>query len=614
MRSPPLSRSRNEAPLEMRVLAGFIASVALLLVAGGLTYWADLRFAESAQWIARSEEVRTALAALYGSLAGAEVALRDYVITGEPQQHDEYGRQVLEVERELDDIALLLADDRTARPQLLLLGSSVTARLRAMQSELSAFNDFGLSAVRAVITLGVETNSTLSIRQLIDRMATQEGSALEARQYDNAAVRAAALASLLATLTVGVVFFTGLYRGIQREMRARRNAERALRESIAEVERGAAGLLEANLFLDSLIDNLPVMVVVKDATTLRATRINRAAERLLGVSREEFVGRTATELFKADEAAFITAGDHEALVKGRLVDIREHRIHTNHLGARTLHSMTLPLNDEHGQPLHLLGLSVDITERKLAEQAIHELNAALMAKADQLSASNRELESFSYSVSHDLRAPLRAIDGFAQMLEEDSPGRLDSQGRRYLRVIRTNSARMGVLIDDLLALSRLGRQPVITREVNVDSLVREVVEEELQHRPGPACIEIGPLPAARADPGLLRQVWTNLISNALKYSSKAALPRIEVSGRHSAGEIQYSIRDNGVGFDMEYADPLFGVFQRLHPARDFDGNGIGLAIVERVVTRHGGRVWAEGKVDAGAVFSFALPDGVGLHV
>jgi light-regulated signal transduction histidine kinase (bacteriophytochrome) len=216
-----------------------------------------------------------------------------------------------------------------------------------------------------------------------------------------------------------------------------------------------------------------------------------------------------------------------------------------------------------------------------------------------------------------LRAPLRAIDGFALMLEEDYRDRLDAEGLRYLSVIRQNSKRMGALIDDLLAFSRLGRQPVAHGEINIDSLVREVVEELLQAglpggrdqaSPAPQ-IEVEPLPAAQGDRGLLRQVWVNLIGNAVKYSSKAARPFIQISGRRVGTENQYSVSDNGVGFNMEYAQQLFGVFQRLHRADEFSGTGVGLAIVHRVVTRHGGRVWAEGKVDHGAVFSFALPQG-----
>jgi PAS domain S-box-containing protein len=416
-------------------------------------------------------------------------------------------------------------------------------------------------------------------------------------------VRNATLISLLITLAVASALFIALFRGIHREMRARRDSE--------------AELLETNRFLDSLIENLPVMVFIKDARTLRYVRQNRATLDLLGLSKDDVIGKSDRDFLPPEQADFIQGKDREVLAAGGLVDIPEQSIHTRLLGTRTLHTMKMPILDENGQAKFLLGISVDVTERKLAEHAIRELNAELEANAAQLKATNKELESFSYSVSHDLRAPLRAIDGFALMMEEDYKDRLDAEGLRYLSVIRHNSKRMGALIDDLLAFSRLGRQPVAHGEINVDSLVREVVEEVLQAElPGGRDqasavpqIEVGPLPAARGDRGLLRQVWVNLIGNAVKYSSKAAQPSIQVSGRRVGAENQYSVRDNGVGFNMEYAEKLFGVFQRLHHADEFGGTGVGLAIVHRVVTRHGGRVWAEGKVDHGAVFSFALPQG-----
>ena len=251
------------------------------------------------------------------------------------------------------------------------------------------------------------------------------------------------------------------------------------------------------------------------------------------------------------------------------------------------------------------------------ESLIEKLNAELRDKAAQLEVTNKELESLSYSISHDLRAPLRAIDGFSQMMQEDYQERLDAEGKRYLSVIRQNSSRMGALIDDLLEFSQLGRQPVAQGDVNVDALVREVVEEVLNSVPrgehGAAAaapqIEVGPLPPARGDLGLLRQVWTNLIANAVKYSGKVQRPFIQVSGSEVGAENHYSVRDNGVGFNMQYADQLFGVFQRLHRADEFGGTGVGLAIVHRIVTRHGGRVWAQGVVNDGAVFSFSLPKG-----
>jgi signal transduction histidine kinase len=245
--------------------------------------------------------------------------------------------------------------------------------------------------------------------------------------------------------------------------------------------------------------------------------------------------------------------------------------------------------------------------RLLARVRSHaaELEGEVRRRTEALVAANKELESFSYSVSHDLRAPLRAVDGYARMLEEDYAPRLDGEGRRLLSVIRDSAVRMGRLIDDLLAFSRVGRQEPSRYPLDMSHLVREVVKEL---RGGSvARIELGELPQARADRALMRQVWANLVGNALKYSSKRSDARIEIGGREHGGEKLYWVRDNGVGFDMRYVGKLFGVFQRLHRSDEFDGTGVGLAIVQRVVARHGGRVWAEAKPGEGACFHFSLP-------
>jgi PAS domain S-box-containing protein len=706
--------------VEVNILAGFIVAMSLLLMGGSYTYRTNAQFADSLGWVAHTQEVRASLASLYGSLAGAEVALRDYVLTNDALHRDEYQRLVSDVQTQFDNLKRLTADNPIQQHNLAALLPLVTAQLASMTSALAAEADFGAPAARAVIALGSRTNSTQGIRQLTERMAALEERLLTARQATTTRDRHTTLISLLVTLAVAAGLFTALFRAIHREMLRRREAENSLRASeqynrsivdsspdclgvlsldgrlmqmtpqgrrlmdvddfsaiadidwlkiwkgedrtaatiafkaargggdgrfqgycatlkgtpkwwdvimmpvlgadgrperllsvardISDVKRSENDLLEANRFLDSLIENLPVMIVLKDAATLSVIRVNRAYERTVGRPRGELLGKTALELFTPAEADFIIATDREALAHGRLVDIAEQQIHTDGLGVRTFHTMKMPIGDQAGGQRLLLAISVDITERKLAEGAIHELNSALEAKAEQLIAINKELESFSYSVSHDLRAPLRAIDGFALMVEEDYNERLDAEGRRYLAVIRENSKRMGALIDDLLAFSRVGRLPVVPQEINIEALVHEVMKEALngQHAPAPL-VEIGKLPAAHGDRVLLRQVWTNLISNAIKYSGKSAEPRIEVRGRESDSENLYSISDNGVGFNMDYVEKLFGVFQRLHRADEFSGTGVGLAIVHRVVTRHGGRVWAEGHVNQGAMFSFTLP-------
>ena len=242
---------------------------------------------------------------------------------------------------------------------------------------------------------------------------------------------------------------------------------------------------------------------------------------------------------------------------------------------------------------------------------LEHLNRDLDRKTQSLEETVRDLESFSYSVSHDLRAPLRHITGYASILLEDAPAGLDSESIRHLHVIADSARHMGALIDDLLAFSRLGRKSMDQQPIDTQGLVEDVIKEICGARSGaasPVRPMVAALPPCTGDPALIRQVWVNLLSNAIKYSApRGAAAQIEVTGEVSDGWTRYSVRDNGVGFDMRYADKLFGVFQRLHSSEQFEGTGVGLAIVHRVVTRHGGRVKAIGEPDHGATFSFELP-------
>jgi len=248
----------------------------------------------------------------------------------------------------------------------------------------------------------------------------------------------------------------------------------------------------------------------------------------------------------------------------------------------------------------------DITEQKKADEQIRQLNTDLRNNNDQLEVSNKELESFSYSISHDLKAPLRALIGYSRMLEEDYKTKLDEEGNAMLASIRENGTRMSVMIDDLLQFSRLGRKEIEKSEIDTESLVKKCVGDVNSSMMNKAEIKIHSLLSAKGDYSLLSHVWTNLISNAVKYSSKKANPEVNIGSEEQEGKIIYYVKDNGAGFDMAYADKLFGVFQRLHTKQEFDGIGIGLAIVQRIVTRHGGRVWAEGMPGEGATFYFTL--------
>ena len=270
-----------------------------------------------------------------------------------------------------------------------------------------------------------------------------------------------------------------------------------------------------------------------------------------------------------------------------------------------------PFLNASGQVEQWFGTNTDVDELKRVEAEIKTLNAELeqrvAERTAELEAANKDLEAFSYSVSHDLRAPLRAVNGFAGIVLEDFGRQIPEEGRRHLERIRNGGQRMGRLIDDLLAFSRLNRQSVNRQSVDSARLVREALDELKPQREGRQLeLRIAELPPCQADPALLKQVWVNLLSNAIKYSRDRAPAVVEIGARQEERENVFFVRDNGAGFDMQYGNKLFGVFQRLHRADQFEGTGVGLAIVQRIVQRHGGRVWAEGKVDQGATFYFTL--------
>jgi two-component system sensor histidine kinase/response regulator len=259
-----------------------------------------------------------------------------------------------------------------------------------------------------------------------------------------------------------------------------------------------------------------------------------------------------------------------------------------------------------------LNVILPVLTRALEGQRLRRENAELQEReqrrSEELAAAYQDLESFSYSISHDLRAPLRTVDSFAQVLEDDFSQALGEEGRRVIGIIRRGSQKMDQLIVGLLEFSRAGRERLDFDRIDMAALARSAAAEIMAAHTGPKPhIDIADLPAVAGDATVMRQVWCNLIGNALKYSAKRPEPRIRISGRIADREVIYQVEDNGAGFDMRYADKLFGVFQRLHRTEDFSGTGVGLAIVHRIVARHGGRIWAQGAPDAGACFQFAFP-------
>jgi len=355
-----------------------------------------------------------------------------------------------------------------------------------------------------------------------------------------------------------------------------------------------------------LFEHSPLPMWVIDSRTAEFLAVNQAALDLYRYSRAEFLALSAEDLrLPEDDAAF-----REFLHKEAGQVARGAFRHAAKGGGPIDIEAVGHLVKWRGRTARLVLLN-DVTERKRAQRELERLNRELedrvRSRTQQLEAANQELEAFSFSVSHDLRAPVRHIEGFVRLLERELP-ELSDKAAHYLRTIGTSSQRMAALIDDLLALSRTGRAPLDMQVVQLGQLVDEVIVD-LRPDVAPRRIEwrVDPLPQVRGDPSLLRVVLQNLLDNAVKYTRRTQRAVIEVGSlRLDDGDTAVFVRDNGVGFDMRYADRLFGVFQRLHRADEFEGTGVGLATARRVVHRHGGRIWGEGRPGSGACFYFTV--------
>ena len=363
-----------------------------------------------------------------------------------------------------------------------------------------------------------------------------------------------------------------------------------LMTEIAERKKAEEKIKASQEMFSTIFYRSPVMNTIADQATGKYIEVNDNFAEFCGFKKEEMIGKSSVDL-----NLIIHPEDREKLIH----TLRENGFAKDVLTeAQTKDGITKWVStsahtvDINGRQCFLTAM-IDVSDRKKAEQ--------------QLEMLNKELEAFSYSVSHDLRAPLRIMDGYADILLSDYKDKLDEEGVRTMGIIKANARRMGQLIDDLLNLSHIGRKELTLELTDMNKLVKSVIREQFSENGHHANIQTGNLAAARCDSNLMRQVWINLISNAIKYSGKEQHPEILINSTQQKNEIIYFIKDNGVGFDMKYAAKLFGVFQRLHKSTEFEGTGIGLALINRILTRHNGKVWAESEKGKGATFYFSLP-------
>ncbi len=572
---------------------GLGVALAVLIVVALLGFGTIQSLVETARGVEHTRQVIEAVDQIALNTTSAARARRAYSLTGDDTNLPRMITAMAAARDALARARALTTDNPAQQERLARLEPMLSRRFADIDAAVAAQRRTGPDTAREEALARAGNEQMARISAVVDAMSGAERSLLADRQAraDRSAGFAKAMELSGTAISVAIIVFA--FAGLRRENLQRLRSEQ-------ETAR-------ANRFLDSLVEHIPNMLFVKDAAGLRFQRLNRAGEALLGVTRGDLLGKNDFDLFAKPQAEFFQAKDRETLARGVILDIDEEPIDTKR-GRRWLHTKKVPILDEHGVPTFLLGISEDITEQK-------ETAEALRAAIEAAETANRELEAFSYSVAHDLRAPLRSIDGFGLALMEDCADELNEPGREHLQRIRSATQRMGQLIDGLLALSRVARADLRSEAVDLSALAVAAVEDLRQGAArSDVEVQIAPSLKTRGDPRLLRTVLDNLLGNAFKFTSKREQATVAFGVRQEGGERVYFVHDNGVGFDEQYADKLFGAFQRLHDAGQFPGTGIGLATVHRVIARHGGRIWAHGQVNAGATFSFTLAGDVPTRV
>jgi len=579
MKSKPQSNRKEQL--------AFGSAVLTLLVVGAMAYRAMGVSMESDRWVRHTNEVIEKLEDLLFAMESIESSYRAFVLTGKESYFQSYGVSISISNRDEAALRNLTVDNPEQKRRLPALERLVAQQVQFAKTVSNLRQDQGMAAATELLDRGEGERSMDELRGLINDMEAEERGLLDVRTAESRArARKARLimgiSALLALLSI--ITASGI---VYRHFAERKRVEEKLRWLAAIVESSDDASICKTI--DGMIRSW-----------------NGGAERLYGYSPQEAVGQSVAILAPPggkDEDGDIIA----RIVKGERVEHYETQ-HRRKDGQQIDVSLTVSLiMDSTGKAVGASTIAHNITERKRAEAEIKELNGALGERMAELEATNQELEAFTYSVSHDLRAPLRHISGFSKILLEEYGPQLDQTAQHYLKRVSNATTNMGRLVDDLLNLSRLGRQELNRQGASLNSLVDDVLaDRRLEIKGRNIEWRIGQLPLADCDPVLMKQVFDNLLANALKFTRPRQPAVIEVGQTTAGGETVVYVRDNGVGFSMKYAGKLFGVFQRLHRAEDFEGTGVGLATVQRIIRKHGGRIWAEAELDKGATFYFTL--------
>ena len=593
--------AHREAPAANRpgstrypVNIGFVFACLILMSIGWVAYNHIQNLVATGGWVTHTHLVIEKITLVLSRTKDIETGGRGFVITGDERYLEPYTAAVAVVSDELKQLHELTLDNPRQQQRVDRLEPLVSSKIEIVAEMISTRRTSGFVEASQSALIGRSKAAMDSIRVLADEMIQEEHSLLEKRSAEAQAATSRALAILAGGTIASIVLLAAVFFALRREILQRRRIQDGLIQSEERLRLFTSGVKEYAIFM---LDPAG-----------RVTNWNDGAERIKGYTAAEIIGRHFSCFYSQED---IKQGKPGLEIKkvmevGRMED-EGWRVRKD--GSRFWANVVITaIRNPSGVLLGFSKITRDMNERKQTEEAIQKLNEDLKRRAEELTAANKELEAFSYSVSHDLRAPLRHINGYVELLNKYSASALDAKSVHYLKTIADSANQMGTLIDDLLVFSRMGRSEMRWTQVDlavqvrntIDSMSPDTKERKVEWK-------VGAMPSVRGDAAMLRQVIYNLIGNAVKYTRTRETAEIEIGSSNGAGENIVFVKDNGVGFDMQYADKLFGVFQRLHSSDEFEGTGIGLANVRRIVQRHGGRTWAEGKVDVGASVYFSLP-------
>ncbi len=569
-----------------KLLVGLGAALLVFVAVGVLSYRHVLDEGAESAWVVHTQRVTENLDALLTDLIDAETGERGFLLTGEDSYLQPYTAALKRLHSDFDSVRNLTVDNPIQQRRLERMRSLIASELAGMQNSIGMRRKRKLIGNPGRIQRGAEKQRMDRIRSLIAQMKQEEDRLLQQRlDAFNSASRETKFVILGGNL-LGLLLLSAAGWLIYREMDKRARAEAALFRSEQRFR-----LMVSN------VEDYAIYLLDREGCVLTW---NNGAERMKGYRSEEILGRHFSCFYiEEDRAQGMPEQNLETAIREGHVLTKGWRVRQD--GSRFWASVTLTsLLDKSGNLQGFGKVTRDLTKEMRAEQEMQIRNA-------QLEAANKELEAFCYSVSHDLRAPLRGIDGFSQALLEDQSDRIDAQGKAYLGRIRTATRRMGELIDDLLSLSRVTRAEISRKSTDLSEMALAVAAELRRQQPEREVkVVVTPGLVASVDPRLMRIVLENLLGNAWKFTSKREHPHIEFGRMEENGSSAFFVRDNGAGFDPAYSDRLFGAFQRLHSMGEFPGTGIGLATIQRIILRHGGKVWGEGQVEVGATFYFRL--------